>query len=811
MRTILTVCLLASTLFAHSLVLNEEQRLWIDKHQNVAYTGDPNWLPFEAFDDKGNYIGIVSEHLKLIEKRTGLSFETKIVNNWTESLKLATEGKVSVISGDIADVILNRDFRPIEPYLISPVIIIMDHHANYVDDLNKLADKKIAIIKSYGYTSEVFKQYPQIKFIEVENIQEGLNGVDHGDFDAMLASEALAQYSINAMGLEKLKIVGKTPVVMEVTLFVDKEKPLLYSIINKAMKSISTQEQQSIYHKWTNTPEAHDINSALTWSILLLIGILVFILFLNYKRILKNEKDLAYMEKLVSAQEVGHMGSWQWNMLTGELIWSDEVYRIFGEKPQAFPATYERFKSYIPEEYHSQLEKAIDNSIKTGEPYEFDHLIRKKDGTIRSVREAGYVRFNDAGEPISMLGTVLDINSIVLAKSTLRQNEELSELLEKYDINVIASNTDLKGNITYASQAFCKISGYTYNELIGQPHSIVRHPDNPVEIYKEMWDTIKSGRTWRGSLRNRRKNGTCYWVESMISPIYNAQDEVIGYSSIRRDITHEKKVEELHQQLEKKSIQLQELNAELEERIENAVALSKEKDHMLAQQNKLAAMGEMIGNIAHQWRQPLNALALLLQKQQAFYERGKLTEEKLKESVQKGTALINKMSMTIDDFRDFFKPNKEKIDFDIEHAVNETIGLIDAALYNNNITVDVNLEESNIVHGYKNEFSQVILNLVNNAKDVLVEKKTQHPAITIDAHRQGDMVKIRVSDNGGGIPQDIIEHIFEPYFTTKEEGKGTGIGLYMSKMIIEGNMDGTLEVENSDKGAVFTISLKSQQ
>ncbi len=803
----LSLYLLASTLFAHDALLNEEQKSWVKEHHEVAYTGDPNWLPFEAFDQKGNYIGIVSEHLKLIEERTGLSFKPKVVASWSESLKLATEGKVSVISGDIADATLNKDFKPIEPYLINPIIILMDHHANYVDDLNKLSEKKVAIIKDYGYTSEVFRLYPQIKFVEVENIQEGLQGVSEGDFDAMLASEALAQYSINAMGLEDIKIVGKTAVVMEVTLFVDKNKPMLHTVINKAMKSISNQEQKAIQNRWVNTSEHRYLNTILVWGMILLSVIMGIILFFNYQRVIKNEKDLAYMQKLVSAQEVGHLGSWQWDMSTGELIWSDEVYRIFGEEPQSFPATYERFKSYIPEEYHYDLEAAIDNSIKTGEPYEFDHLIRKKDGTIRSVREAGYVRFNDAGEPISMLGTILDINTIIQAKSTLRQNEELSELLEKFDINVIASNTDLKGRITYASKAFCKISGYSYDELIGQPHSIVRHPDTPAESYKEMWDTIQNGRTWKGVLKNRKKNGTTYWVESMISPLYNADDKIIGYSSIRRDITHEKKVEELHQQLEKKSVQLQKLNAELEERIDQAVALSKEKDHMLAQQNKLAAMGEMIGNIAHQWRQPLNALSLLLQKQQAFYERGKLTEEKLKESVQKGTALINKMSSTIDDFRDFFKPNKQKVDFDIKHAVDETLALIDAALYNKNITIDINLEKGIIIHGYKNEFSQVILNLINNAKDILIEKNIENSKIEIDAQVQDSMVKIRVSDNGGGIPADIIEHIFEPYFTTKEEGKGTGIGLYMSKMIIEENMNGKVEVENNAKGAVFTVSL----
>ena len=806
LRIYLLLFILTSTLFADALVLNEAEKFWIKQHPDVTFTGDPNWLPFEAFDDKGAYIGIVSDHLKLVEHRTGLRFKPRVVKDWSESLQAAVEGEVSVISGDMADATLNKNFVPIEPYLINPIIIIMDEQQNYVEDLNTLKDKKIAIIKGYGYTADLFKHYPQMTFIEVTNIQEGLKGVASGVFDALLASDTLASYSIGKMELDNVKIVGKTTVIMEVTLFIDKNEPLLRSIVNQAIKSISGHDHEKIRNKWIHHYKHSHDNSILKWIVTILSMAIIIILFFVYREVSKNRKHLAYMKKLVSAQEVGHMGSWQWDMQSGELIWSDEVYRIFGEKPQSFPATYDRFKSYIPPEFHEGLESAIDKAMKTGEPYEYDHLIRQKDGSIRSVREAGYVRFSDKGEPVSMLGTILDINSIVQAKSALIQNKELTELLEKFDANVIASNTDLKGNITYASQAFCKISGYSYDELIGQPHNIVRHPDTPVEKPKELWNTIQAGRTWKGELKNRRKDGSAYWVESTISPIYNRADEMIGYSSIRHDITHEKKAEELHHALVKKSAELQSLNDELEERITQAVLLSKQKDHMLAQQSKLASMGEMIGNIAHQWRQPLSALSLLIQKQQILYERGLLTAEKVQESVQKGTALINKMSTTIDDFRDFFKPNKQKVDFDIKDVVEDTLNLISAALYNQSIGLVLNLREGIIIRGYKNEFSQVVLNLINNAKDVLVEKKLENAEIRIDTIVEDTTIKLQISDNGGGIPKDVIEHVFEPYFTTKEEGKGTGVGLYMSKMIIEENMQGRLDVYNSSSGAVFTIS-----
>jgi len=514
------------------------------------------------------------------------------------------------------------------------------------------------------------------------------------------------------------------------------------------------------------------------------------------------------MKKLESAQKVGHLGSWEWNMITGKLVWSDEVYRIFGEVPQSFPASYDAFKSYIPKEFHEGLEGAITKATESHTPYEFDHQILQKDGSLRFVREAGYIRYDDKAQPISMFGTILDIDSITRAKTTSKENKELKELLEKFDNNVIASNTDLKGNITYVSKAFCEISGYRVDELIGKPQNIVRHPETSVETFIDLWTTIQSGETWKGELKNRTKDGQEYWVYSSISPNYDEYGKVNGYSAIRRDITHEKKVESLHQSLKLKSSQLQVLNDELEKRIEEAVAQSKEKDQIMSHQSKLASMGEMIGNIAHQWRQPLNALSLLLQKQQILYDRNLLTSEKFKEGIDKGTTLINKMSSTIDDFRDFFKPNKTKLPFDVKDAIEGTCKLIDASLYNKSIQLTLNIQDNITVNGYENEFSQVILNIINNAQDALIQKKVKNSEIKIYTKFEEKIINIFIEDNAGGIPKDQIQRIFEPYFTTKEEGKGTGIGLYMSKMIIEENMSGRLSVVNGDKGAVFSISLE---
>jgi len=232
------------------LKLTEEEKEWIARTPSISFAGNPNWMPYESFDKDRNYTGIVADYLKTIQEISGLSMKPISTNSWSQCIDIAMSGKVKIISGDSADDILNQKFNPVKPYSRNPVVIIMDREQDYVEDLSLIADKKIAIIKDYGYTADIFKTYPNIKFIEVENIQEGLEGVVDGEYDAMLATMALASYTIQEMQLHTLKIVGKTPIVMHLTLFVSKDEPLLYSIVNKALSVITKEQKHQITNRW---------------------------------------------------------------------------------------------------------------------------------------------------------------------------------------------------------------------------------------------------------------------------------------------------------------------------------------------------------------------------------------------------------------------------------------------------------------------------------------------------------------------------------------------------------------------------------
>ena len=220
---------------------------------------------------------------------------------------------------------------------------------------------------------------------------------------------------------------------------------------------------------------------------------------------------------------------------------------------------------------------------------------------------------------------------------------------------------------------------------------------------------------------------------------------------------------------------------------------------------KKIEMGEMISMIAHQWRQPLSALSTIIQNIHLRYSLDKLDKEYLDKQRVLSNALTEKMSKTIEDFRNFFKPNKEKHAFSIKDAISQTIFLIDDSFKSNSIKIEIQILDDIKLFGFESELSQVLLNILTNSKDAFLEKNIENPHILIKTKRIQTHIKILISDNAGGINESIINKIFEPYFTTKDSYNGTGLGLYMSKIIIEQNMQGELKVRNIPQGVEFTI------
>lgn len=269
----------------------------------------------------------------------------------------------------------------------------------------------------------------------------------------------------------------------------------------------------------------------------------------------------------------------------------------------------------------------------------------------------------------------------------------------------------------------------------------------------------------------------------------------------------EKFLNSYNAQVKQKTEELEMLNKTLESRVQEEIQKGREQEQLLIQKSKFIALGEMISNIAHQWRQPLSQLSALLMTLKLKHRMDKLDKNAMDIKCAEAETIVEYMSHTIDDFRNFFMPNKDKKEFSIKESVEEVLRIIGTSITNQNIAIEVNIPRDQNIIGYKSEYEQVILNLLSNAKDAIIATCKEKGRIVITLKIVGKVSRLSIHDNGGGIKIEPLEKIFEPYMTTKDHNEGTGIGLYMAKLIIEKSMKGKLEVQNKDDGAIFTVEV----
>lgn len=384
---------------------------------------------------------------------------------------------------------------------------------------------------------------------------------------------------------------------------------------------------------------------------------------------------------------------------------------------------------------------------------------------------------------------------------TIRKElETFRKAVEDSDNSIVM--TDPEQKITYVNEAFTRISGYSREEAIGEHPRILKSGVQDGEFYRHLNKQIDLGKTWHGEFVNKKKSGEIYYEKSSISPMHNEAGELIGFLAIKLDISQEKRYQK----------KLRRLNEDLEKRIQSEVEKNREKDHVLIQQSRLAYMGEMLHNIAHQWRQPLTVISLAVADIEDRYMMGELEEEQFHQKVERINESVQYLSTTIEDFKGFYTQDTHQNFFSVLQSIQKSIDVISPVLQSHFIEILLDYEGENFeVNGFRSNYEQAIMNILNNAKDVLInaqrEKNQFSGVIRVRIRAEKDQVRVAIEDNAGGVPDDIIERIFDPYFTTKFAAQGTGIGLYMTKMLIEATMGGRVEVKNSTQGAVFIVTL----
>ncbi len=513
-----------------------------------------------------------------------------------------------------------------------------------------------------------------------------------------------------------------------------------------------------------------------------------------------------------------------------KLVWTNPAFlHIFGHSLQEAENLDAR-KLYAHWEDYERVGREGYAIINAGEVYSTEVLSARKDGSAFWLNLTGRA-VNPYNSAVGSIWMLQDITAKRNAEEQLQSSERLfRESIEFMTIPIGIANAD--GTMRHYNKCFTETFGYTISDIPTIEdwlHAAYPDPVNRDRI-RAVWDSDVRRAAADGASTPVReyevccRDGRVKHVEILMRPI----DSI--FIGTFYDITDRKHAEKV---LQSKTLQLETLTKTLEQRVKDEVALRLKNEQLLVQQSKLAAMGEMLGAIAHQWRQPLNTLGLCVQNINDAFVHGDLNRTYLDRTVQKSMDQIHHMSKTIDDFRNFFKPDKEISSFDTMTAVGDVLSLFSAQLMASDIGFrltchthgkvfdqvgDIAACPEKTVDGYRNEFEHVILNLISNARDAIAARRESAAdssfikgLITFDFFNRDGNVIIEVGDNGTGIPESVISRIFEPYFTMKEQSKGTGIGLYMSKIIIEDHMKGSLTAKNGQEGAALTIVLRQAE
>jgi PAS domain S-box-containing protein len=428
---------------------------------------------------------------------------------------------------------------------------------------------------------------------------------------------------------------------------------------------------------------------------------------------------------------------------------------------------------------------------------EFESQHRRKDGGVQDVQVVANIVMMD-GRP--MLQTSLRDITVkkTQEKSELENTLLRKTLLDNSAVAIFLASPDRK--IVQANKRSCEIFGYDQSEIESSSFRLIHISDESFEAFAPEYKRLSGEGITNIEYPFARKDGTVFWG-SVSGTALDPNDLSKGVIWTLLDVDEKVSAQDA----------IKELNSELEQKVAQGIEDLRQKDQILAQQAKMAAMGEMIGNIAHQWRQPLNTLMAAKDLLILDYSDNILTQASMEEYSDQTTRTLKYLSATIDDFRNFFVTSKKKESFDIISAIKKALSIASSSLSYSSIETNFTPKIEHInAFGFQNEFQQVTINILNNAKDAIVANK-KSGSVNIEVDASENFVAIHISNNGGNIPEEVLEKIFDPYFTTKFKSQGTGLGLYMAKTIIESNMNGKISAANDENGVVFTILLPTKE
>ncbi len=489
------------------------------------------------------------------------------------------------------------------------------------------------------------------------------------------------------------------------------------------------------------------------------------------------------MEKNLLIRELENStntGCWSLEISKENVFWSEKTYQIHGVEVKKHISLEDMLRFYHPDD-RGIIDKAIKDCAEKG--IEFNKKLRIIDsrGALKYVESTGRA-ISENDKPIKVFGTFKDISKevkIVGSKLAIQERmKAYSSIFEKY---FIVAQTDTKGVILNVNKKLIDISGYSEEELVGSTHKLLNSGIHKPEFFKYLWTTLKAGEAWEGLICNRKKNGELYYVQSLIFPVFNENDQIEKFMAVRHDVT-EKILLQKELEIERKSSEFT---------------------------TQLAAIGEISAGIAHEINNPLAVIKGRVEQ----LRRSDLTEEMRQHSLESLEQASGRIEKIIRGLGHMAQKSRGE-DFEVKNlasVLKYTFDFCIEALRAKKVKFTVeNNDESLLIKCDEVKISQIFLNLINNAKDAMLDSKTKDKRILILVKKNGDFVDIHVSDTGPGIPPEVASKMMNAFFSTKKIGEGSGLGLSLVDRFVKDH-SGTIQLVDCDLGACFKVSLPLYQ
>ena len=553
---LIALVLLSNPVLAAEIELSAEESKWLSAHPTIRLAIDNDWPPFEYIDEQNHYVGMAAEYIRLVGTKLGIHFDVEKEKPWADVVEAVKNRELDMYSC-VVSTPQRREYASFtQPYLSFPMVIVTSDKVAFVNSLKDLKHETVAVVKGYATHDLLQKNHPELKLHLADNLSDALESLSLGKVYAYIGNIASVSDMLKRKGLTNLKISGKTPYKYELSMAVRKDWAEFTPILQKALDSITEQEHDRIYHKWIKLSYEQGIDYSLLWKSLAGVLVVIITILIWNRRLSAEINRRIEVQRLLNDEHQrlelslhgGDLGAWDWDLIANTVQVNELWLTMLGYPAENLEFSYKFWEGLIhPDDLTDTTDKI--KRVFSGQLdfYDAEFRLKGAGGDYQWIRSRGQVvAYSDTRKPLRMAGVHQDVNALKKAQNELaRINNQMMNYVDIVNTYVITSTTDKDGTINYTSKAFCDISGYSSEELIGNNHRIVRHPDMPAELYTDLWATISTGKTWQGEIKNRKKNGDFYWVQAFISPNFDDQGKIQGYTAIRLDISDKKRIEKL--------------------------------------------------------------------------------------------------------------------------------------------------------------------------------------------------------------------------------------------------------------------------